>query len=174
MPGTPLGIPGMLRPTTFSGRSFRTRLIGKVGEAKRELAEIAKEHAEAVDFGLVNETHHVDGVLGLQLQLVELLGVDQNVMALGMLIAFDDLLICHLGKRVSVPHPHTYLMGLPDGSLICRKLIASAVETAGTSLTGIKTRDSRRLPDHKEGGAMNANSNATRSANLVVPQSCLS
>ena len=39
------------------------------------------------------------------------------------------------------------------------KLIASSVETAGTSLTGIKTRDSRRLPDHREGGAMHANSN---------------
>src|SRR6185312_13040310 len=45
-------------------------------------------------------------------------------------------------------------MGVPDGSWICRKEIASSVETAGTSLTGMRTRERRRLPDQSEGGAM--------------------
>src|SRR5689334_23249410 len=45
-------------------------------------------------------------------------------------------------------------MGVPEGSWICRKEIASSVETAGTSLTGMRTRERRRLPDQSEGGAM--------------------
>ena len=43
-------------------------------------------------------------------------------------------------------------MGVPEGSWIWRKEMASSVETAGMSLTGIKTRESRRLPDQREGG----------------------
>jgi hypothetical protein len=35
-----------------------------------------------------------------------------------------------------------------------RNETASSLEIAGESFTGIKTRDSRRLPDQSEGGAM--------------------
>src|SRR6185437_13434537 len=45
-------------------------------------------------------------------------------------------------------------MGVPEGSCICRKEMASSVETAGTSLTGMRTRERRRVPDQSEGGAM--------------------
>src|SRR6185437_4361526 len=50
----------------------------------------------AVDLGFVNEAHHVDGVLGLQLQLVNFFGVDQNVMPLGVFVAFDDFFLRNL------------------------------------------------------------------------------
>ena len=57
----------------------------------------------AVDLGLVNEAHHVDSVLSLKLQLIHLLGMDQNMMPLGMLVAFDDLLVRHLSKGICIP-----------------------------------------------------------------------
>jgi hypothetical protein len=43
-----------------------------------------------------SEPHHVDGVLGLKLKLVELFGADQNVLALGVLVAFDDFVLGNL------------------------------------------------------------------------------
>src|SRR5262245_399301 len=45
-------------------------------------------------------------------------------------------------------------MGWPVGSWIMRKDTASSVETAGWSLTGIRTSERRRLPDQSEGGGM--------------------
>ena len=56
----------------------------------------------AVDLDLVNEAHHVDGVLGFQLQLLNFFGVDQNVMPLGVLVALDDFLFGNLGEGVTV------------------------------------------------------------------------
>ena len=93
-------------------------------------------------------------MLGFKFQLIDFARANQNMMSFGMLVAFDDLLVGNLSEGISSRTPLTYLMGLPDGSWICRKLIAASVETAGTSLTGISTRDSRRLPDQREGGAM--------------------
>src|SRR5690348_11509858 len=65
--------------------------------------------------------------------------------------------------------PFTYLMGVPDGSWICRKEIASSVETAGTSLTGMRTRERRRLPDQSEGRAMTQTRTAQKASPNLVP-----
>src|SRR5262245_23748116 len=50
--------------------------------------------------------------------------------------------------------PLTYRIGFPLGSWIMRNETASSVETAGQSLTGMRTSDRRRLPDQSEGGGM--------------------
>src|SRR5512134_1202609 len=49
-------------------------------------------------------------------------------------------------------------MGLPLGSWIMRNETASSVDTAGQSLTGMRTRERRRLPDQSEGGGIDTNS----------------
>ena len=69
----------------------------------------------AVDLDLVNEAHHVDGVLGFQLQLLNFFGVDQNVMPLGVLVALDDFFLRDLGEGVTVSHALHILDGLPGG-----------------------------------------------------------
>src|SRR6476620_3838885 len=60
--------------------TIRQKVIG--------LLEIA-----AVDLVPVNEPRHVDGVLGLKLQRVKFLRLDEDVVALGVLIALDDLFL---------------------------------------------------------------------------------
>ena len=74
-------------------------------------------------------------------------------------------------KPCSVGIPFTYRMGLPDGSWIMRNEMASSVETAECSFTGIRTRDKRRLPDQREGGGMDARPghNTEGSPNLWEP-----
>jgi hypothetical protein len=47
----------------------------------------------AVDFVLVYEARHVDCVLGLKLEVIDLLWIDQDVLPFGILIAFDDFLV---------------------------------------------------------------------------------
>ena len=51
---------------------------------------------------LVHEAHHVDYVLGLELEVINFLWVDEDVLTFGVLVAFDDFLICHFGKAVTV------------------------------------------------------------------------
>src|ERR1700747_2555499 len=67
--------------------------------------------------------------------------------------------------------PFRYLMGVPEGSCICRKKIASSVETAGINLTGMRTRERRRLPDQSEGGAMTQTRTAQKASPNLVPAS---
>src|SRR5262245_49734252 len=57
-------------------------------------------------------------------------------------------------KPCSVSMPFRYLMGLPLGSWIMRKVIVPSVEVAGYILTGTRTRERRRLPDQTGMGAM--------------------
>ncbi|MGB6437928.1 MAG: hypothetical protein WBE89_01055, partial [Methyloceanibacter sp.] len=47
-----------------------------------------------------------------------------------------------------------YLIGFPLGSWIIRKAMVPSLEVAGKSLTGTKTRESRRLPDQTGMGAI--------------------
>src|SRR5688500_2182475 len=64
-------------------------------------------------------------------------------------------------KPCSVGTPLRYLIGLPLGSWIMRNETASSVETAGQSLTGIRTRERRRLPDQSEGGGISTRTQNT-------------
>jgi hypothetical protein len=45
----------------------------------------------AVDLVPVNEPRHVDSVLGLKLQRVKFLRLDEDVVPFGVLVALDDL-----------------------------------------------------------------------------------
>ena len=51
---------------------------------------------------------------------------------------------------------------LRRGFSFMRNDTASSLEIAGQSLTGMRTSDRRRLPDQRDGGAMDANSKALR------------
>src|SRR4029079_16576013 len=42
-----------------------------------------------------DETRELDGLLGFELELVDLLGIDQDVFALLVFVALDDLLVLH-------------------------------------------------------------------------------
>ena len=75
-------------------------------------------------------------------------------MALGVLIALDDLFLGDFLEAVSVSMPFRYLIGCPLGSWIIRKAIAPSVEVAGNILTGTRTSERRRLPDQTGIGAM--------------------
>ena len=58
----------------------------------------------AVDLGLIHEAHYVDSVLGLQFEVVKFCGVNQDMMPLGVFVAFDDFLLRNLHKLVSLAH----------------------------------------------------------------------
>ena len=47
----------------------------------------------AIDLGGVHEAHHVDSVLCLQLQIVNLFGPEENVLSLAMLVAPNDFVL---------------------------------------------------------------------------------
>ena len=64
-----------------------------------------------VDLGLVHEAHHVDRVLGLELELIKFLRVDQDVMPFGVFVALDDFFLGHLDKLITVMHA----FDVPDG-----------------------------------------------------------
>jgi hypothetical protein len=50
------------------------------------------------DVVLGDEANHVDRVLGFELEFVQLLGTDEKMMPLGMLVALNDLLLGNLFK----------------------------------------------------------------------------
>src|SRR6476469_3465303 len=64
--------------------------------------------------------------------------------------------------------PFTYRIGWPDGSWIMRNEIASSVETAEWSFTGIRTRLRRRLPDHRDAGMGTRLSTRTESESGLI------
>ena len=79
----------------------------------------------AVDLVLVYEAHHVDGVFGFELEVIDLLWIDENVLPFGVLVAFDDFLVWHLGEGVTIVDalhvPNGRVMYLPEGNrLFCR------------------------------------------------------
>jgi hypothetical protein len=52
-------------------------------------------------------------VLGLQLEVVQFLGINQDVMPLGVLVAFDDFLLGNFRKLISIAYPFDVANGLP-------------------------------------------------------------
>ena len=47
--------------------------------------------------------------------------MNEDVVTLGVLIAFDDLLVGNLGEGLTVTHAFDVADGLPDGAWIMRK-----------------------------------------------------
>ncbi len=92
-------------------------------------------------------------------------------MPLGVLVAFDDLLVGDLFEASLCWTPLPYRIGFPLGLWIMRNETASSVETAGQSLTGMRTRDRLRLPDQRDGGAIGRKFERYNCPNLVARQS---
>jgi len=65
-------------------------LVGHVPVGHQVVRRFEKARVDGI---LVDETRELDGLLGFELELVDLLGVDQDVFALLVFVALDDLLV---------------------------------------------------------------------------------
>jgi hypothetical protein len=59
----------------------------------------AAVEAGSMIFGAIN---YVDGVLGLKLEFVDLLRINEDVLTFGVLVTFDDFLVRHLREGVTI------------------------------------------------------------------------
>jgi hypothetical protein len=91
-------------------------------------------------------------VLRLQLQGVKFLRLDQDIMALGMLVALDDFFFWNLFE--SLPHLNALWVFDWFSARLVDHAKGNGAFRRGNILTGTRTRERRRLPDQTGIGAM--------------------